>query len=241
LRCWRRSRTRARGGAAGSRWRSRWQSPSCASWPGPGPSGRSATRPPTCPRTCSPRSAASRARCETAAYIAGERGADYLLTVKGNTPGLQPAIYDKIQSECDPAAPDHTDTDRSHGRTVRRSLWAAAAGEGIDFPHAAQVIRVRRDTLDIDGAMIAKEIVHAATSLDAGRATPEALAALARGQWAIEAVHWIRDTAYREDHRAGYAGDGPQVMATLRNMAISLLRIAGITKISRTKICVISS
>ena len=49
-----------------------------------------------------------------------------------------------------------------------------------------------------------------------------------------EAVHWIRDTAYREDHSAGYAGDGPQVMATLRNMAISLLRIAGITQIART-------
>ncbi len=82
--------------------------------------------------------------------------------------------------------------------------------------------------------MIAKEIVHAATSLDAGRGTPEDLAGLARGQWAIEAVHWIRDTAYREDHSAGYAGDGPQVMATLRNTAISLLRIAGITEIART-------
>jgi hypothetical protein len=102
------------------------------------------------------------------------------------------------------------------------------------LPHAAQVIRIRRDTLDIDGAPIAKEIVHAATSLDAKRATPEALAALARGQWAIEAVHWIRDTAYREDHSTGYAGDGPQVMATLRNMAISLLRIAGISAIART-------
>ncbi|MCW2890739.1 MAG: transposase family protein [Actinomycetia bacterium] len=171
---------------------------------------------------------------ETAAYIAGERGADYLLTVKGNTPRLQRAIYDKIQAECDAAVPDHAGTDRSHGRIVRRSLWAAAADESIDFPHAAQIIRIRRDTLDIDGAMIAKEIIHAATSLDAKRANPEALAALTRGQWAIEAVHWIRDTAYREDHSTGYAGDGPQVMATLRNMAISLLRIAGITQITRT-------
>jgi predicted transposase YbfD/YdcC len=176
---------------------------------------------------------AAHASRETADYIAGERGADYLLTVKGNTPGLQRAIFDKIQAECDAAAPDHCETGRSHGRTVRRSLRAAAAG-GIDFPRAAQVIRIRRDTLDIDGALIAKEIVHAATSLDAGRGTPEALASLARGQWAIEAVHWIRDTAYREDHSAGYAGDGPQVMATLRNAAISLLRIAGITAIART-------
>jgi predicted transposase YbfD/YdcC len=177
---------------------------------------------------------AAHASRDTAAYIAGERKADYLLTVKGNTPGLQRAIFDKIQAECDAAAPGHTDTDRSHGRTVRRSLWAAAAGESIDFPHAAQVIRIRRDTLDIDGAIIAKEIVPAATSLDAKRATPQALAALACGQWAIEAVHWVRDTAYREDHSTGYAGDGPQVMATLRNAAINLLRIAGITKIACT-------
>ena len=76
--------------------------------------------------------------------------------------------------------------------------------------------------------------MHAATSLDAVRGTPEALAGLARGQRAIEAVHWIRDTAYQEDHSAGYAGEGPQVMTTLRNAAISLLRIAGITQIART-------
>jgi predicted transposase YbfD/YdcC len=177
---------------------------------------------------------AAHASRETAEYIAGERDADYLLTVKGNTPGLQRAIYDKIQSGYDAASPDHRDTDRSHGRIVRRSLWAAAADETIDFPHAAQVIRIRRDTLDIDGVLIAKEIVHGATSLDAIRGTPAALAALARGQWAIEAVHWIRDTAYREDQSTGYAGDGPQVMATLRNLAVSLLRIAGITQIART-------
>ena len=51
---------------------------------------------------------AAHASRETAAYIAGARGADYLLTVKGNTPGLQRAIFDKIQAECDAAAPDHT-------------------------------------------------------------------------------------------------------------------------------------
>ncbi len=106
---------------------------------------------------------AAHAGRETAQYIAGERAADYLLNVKGNTPGLQRAIYDKIQAECDAAAPDHSDTDRGHGRTVRRSLWTAAAGQGTGFPHAAQVIRIRRDTLDIDGTVIAKEIVHAAT------------------------------------------------------------------------------
>jgi hypothetical protein len=43
-----------------------------------------------------------------------------------------------------------------------------------------------------------------------------------------------RDTAYAEDASTGYAGNGPQVMATLRNLAISLLYLAGVKEITRT-------
>ena len=32
----------------------------------------------------------------------------------------------------------------------------------------------------------------------------------------------------------GYTGNGPQVMASLRNIAVSLLHLAGITEILRT-------
>jgi predicted transposase YbfD/YdcC len=170
---------------------------------------------------------------DTAEYIAGERQADYLLTVKGNQAALQRAIFDKIQSECG-AAPDHSATDLGHGRIVTRSIWVAAAGKDTGFPHAAQVIRIRRDTYGRDGIAVAKEIVHGITSLKAARAAPDALAGIVRGQWRVESAHWIRDTVYAEDLNSGYAGDGPQVMATLRNTAISLLRIAGITQIART-------
>jgi predicted transposase YbfD/YdcC len=175
---------------------------------------------------------AAHAQHDTAQYIAGERQADYLLTVKGNQPRLQRAIYDKVSAEC-AAEPAHASTDRSHGRTVRRSIWVTSA-DGIDFPHAKQALRIRRDTFDLDGSLLAKEIVHGLTTLDATRGTPEVLAALTRGQWGIESVHWIRDTAYAEDASTGYAGNGPQVMATLRNTAISMLRLAGIREIART-------
>lgn len=50
----------------------------------------------------------------------------------------------------------------------------------------------------------------------------------------IESVHWLRDTAYAEDANTGYAGNGPQAMATLRNLAISLLYLSGVTEITRT-------
>ncbi len=47
-------------------------------------------------------------------------------------------------------------------------------------------------------------------------------------------MHWLRNAAWAEDANTGYARNGPQVMATLRNIAISLLHLAGITEITRT-------
>jgi len=180
---------------------------------------------------------AAHAQHDTAAYIAGPaadggRESDYLLAVKGNQPSLQRAIYDMIQVS-GKAAPDHVSVDYRHGRIIKRSIWVTDAG-GIEFPHAAQVLRIRRDTYDLTGTALAKEVVHGITSLDPGRGAPAALAGLTQGQWGIESVHWIRDTVFEEDASTGYAGNGPQVMATLRNIAISLLHLAGITEINRT-------
>jgi len=176
------------------------------------------------------------AQRDTADYIAGPeedggRGSAYFLFVKGNQPKLQRAVFDAIQRDC-PRDPDYTELDCGHGRIIRRSLWAAGAGDGIDFPHVRQVARIRRDGYDASGALISKEIVHAVTSLDKDQASAADLAKLARGQWGIESVHWLRDTAYAEDWSTGYADNGPQVMATF--LAISLLYLAGVTEITRT-------
>jgi len=177
------------------------------------------------------------AQRETAAYIAGPeadggRGSDYFLFVKGNRPKLQRAVFDAIQQDW-PRDPDHTETDYGHGRTIRRSIWVTDAGD-IDFPQADRVARIRRDRYDLDGWLISKEIVHAVTSLGENQADAADLARIARGQWGIESVHWLRDTTWAEDANTGYAGNGPQVMVTLRNLALSLLYLAGVTEITRT-------
>jgi predicted transposase YbfD/YdcC len=180
---------------------------------------------------------AAHAQRETADYIAGPeegggRESDYFLFVKGSQPKLQRAVFDAIQEDC-PRDPGHTELDYGHGRIIRRSIWVTGAGD-IDFPHVRQVARIRRDRYDHDGTLLSKEIVHAVTSLDEKRASAADLAEFARGQWGIESVHWLRDTAYEEDANTGYAGNGPQVMATLRNLAISLLYLSGATEITRT-------
>jgi predicted transposase YbfD/YdcC len=177
------------------------------------------------------------AQRETAEYIAGKeedggRGSAYFLFVKGNQPKLQRAVFGAVQRDC-PRDPDYSELDEGHGRVIRRSVWVTGAGN-IDFPHVRQVARIRRDGYDADGALISKEIVHAVTSLGRDEADAADLAKLARGQWGIESVHWLRDTAYAEDANTGYAGNGPQAMATLRNLAISLLYLSGVTEITRT-------
>ena len=180
---------------------------------------------------------AAHAQRETAGYIAGPeedggRESDYFLFVKGNQPGVQRAVFDLIQA-AGRKAPDHVEIDYGHGRIIKRSLWVTDAGD-LDFPQVTRVARIRRDRYDITGALTSKEIVHAVTSLDADQASAADLAAIARGQWGIESVHWLRDTAWTEDANTGYAGNGPQIMATFRNIAVSLLYHAGVTEITRT-------
>jgi len=57
---------------------------------------------------------------------------------------------------------------------------------------------------------------------------------LVRGHWKIEnALHWVRDVVFDEDRSQVRTGNGPPVMATLRNLAISMLRLARATSIAK--------
>lgn len=69
-------------------------------------------------------------------------------------------------------------------------------------------------------------MVYLITSLSQDKADAKRLLALNRGHWEIEnRVHWVRDVDFAEDHSQIRTGSGPRVMATLRNLAISLLRL----------------
>jgi predicted transposase YbfD/YdcC len=176
---------------------------------------------------------AAPAQHTTAAHLTCERGGEYALTVKGN----QPTLLARIAAAPPAAVPGtehHLDTDHGKGRIVRRSVWIGPAG-GVDFPGAAQVFRIRRDTFDHKGNRLSKEVVHGVTSLTAEQATVEVIAGLIRRHWGIEnKIHWVRAAVWREDDQHAYAGTAAQVMATLRNLALGLLRLARTTQIKRT-------
>ena len=153
------------------------------------------------------------------------RGAHYLLTVKDNQPGLHQTLKDPPWKD----VPALSIPDGSHGRRVRRTLKAVQAPRWVDFPGAAQVIQIRRTrTINKRGGGKKKttEVVHLICSLPVDQARPEQIAAWTRGHWDIEnRLHWIRDMVFDEDRHQLRTRNGPQIMAALRNLAISLIRL----------------
>lgn len=64
------------------------------------------------------------------------------------------------------------------------------------------------------------------------QATAAQLAELVRDHWKIEALHHVRDTTVAEDSSQLRTGNAPRVIATWRNLAIGVLRTAGVKNIA---------
>ncbi|WP_413542036.1 transposase [Arthrobacter sp. VKM Ac-2550] len=105
---------------------------------------------------------------------------------------------------------------------------------GLDrFPARGQTVRLTRDRHDHATGEKTREHVFVITSLLPGQATAADIAGYVRGRWGIEnRLHWVRDTAYGEDASQIRTGNGAHVMASLRNLAISIHRLAGATNIT---------
>ena len=82
--------------------------------------------------------------------------------------------------------------------------------------------------------------MYAVTSLTPEQAGPERLLALSRRHWTIEnGLHYVRDFTFDEDRCRIRKLSGARVMASLRNLAISVLRLAGAKNIAQgLRVCV---
>lgn len=164
-------------------------------------------------------------------YLVLERDAHYLLTVKGNQPGLYTQLKALPWAEV-PVL--HTRTDRAHGRIETRSVKVVTVAAGIVFPHARQAIQITRRTRRLDRATWTTELAYAVTDLAAEQVRPADLAGWVRGHWCVEnRLHWVRDVTYDEDRSQVRTGTGPRAMSSLRNLALSMLRLRGATNIAQ--------
>jgi predicted transposase YbfD/YdcC len=162
------------------------------------------------------------------------RGAHWVLTVKGNQPTLRRQLAGLPWKQVEPG---HRSAQTGHGRREIRTLKVVTIAAGIGFPHARQAIQITRRTRPVCAGRTGRwrtETVYAITDLGPHQARPDELAAWIRGHWQIEnGLHWVRDVTYAEDLSQIRTGNGPQVMASLRNLAISLHRLDGATNIAK--------
>jgi predicted transposase YbfD/YdcC len=158
------------------------------------------------------------------AHFLVDAGAEYLLVVKANQPSLHAQLAGLPWREI--PVMDRT-RDHGHGRVEVRTLKVAAVA-GLGFPHAAQAIRVTRRVRVPASRRWRVVTIYAITSLALGAASPAQLAGWLRGHWRIEnQLHWVRDVDFGEDASQARAGGLPRAMASLRNLAVGALRLAG--------------
>ena len=159
-----------------------------------------------------------------------------MLWAKGNQPRLRRQLATLPWRDVEPA---HRSVETAHGRREIRTLKVVTIAAGIEFPHARQAIQVTRRTRPVCARTGRRgrwrtETVYAITDLAPHQARPHEIAAWIRGHWQIEnGLHWVRDVTFAEDLSQVRTGSSPQVMATLRNLVISLHRLAGATNIAK--------
>ncbi|MGH3851604.1 MAG: ISAs1 family transposase, partial [Pseudonocardiaceae bacterium] len=161
---------------------------------------------------------------KAATYVVEQKKAHYIFGVKKNQPTLWNAGVDAA-NQIDVDRPEHETIQRGHGRIDRHRVWTAPIPETIDFPHARRYVIVERESSTLADERTSIETRIYITDLAQDQADAANLLRLVNGHWSIEnSLHWVRDVTFDEDRSQVRTGTTPRVLATLRNLAISIIR-----------------
>jgi predicted transposase YbfD/YdcC len=159
-----------------------------------------------------------------------DAGADYLIAVKANQPGLMGEIERFLDDPRSPAADRCEDTDKGHGRIEERRVAVSTEVDWMNgerrfpgeyrLPGIAAIVMVEAATHQKGATSRHRRFYVASRALTATDA-----AQAIRRHWAIEtSLHWVLDVTFNEDKCRGRTGHGPANMAVVRHFAFNLLR-----------------
>jgi len=157
-----------------------------------------------------------------------DAGADYVLALKSNQGELRAdteAIFEGLRERA--GEPQHacTSVTGGHDRVETRRCWAVGVeNEGLvdleGWHELRTVCLVEYDRFDGEKTTTERRYFVSSLAPDA-----ETLLEATRRHWHIEnKMHWVLDVAFGEDQSRIRAGHAAQNMATVRRLALSLLK-----------------
>lgn len=169
-----------------------------------------------------------------------ESDAEFVLALKGN----QETVHQEVKEFVD-AAVAETQKPRPQGARLSVAAARLAALETVEKDHGRLETRRYYQSAELDWFADLKQweglksvgMVESVREID-GKATVERryylsslplnvelFARAVRGHWAVEnKLHWVMDVCFREDHSRARSGFAAENLATLRRLALNLLK-----------------
>lgn len=158
-----------------------------------------------------------------------EKGADYVLAVKGNQGHLYEAVvdfFDTAQRAHFQGVPFdyHEETESGHGRIEVRRYWTTPVLTPL--PQVSQwaglkIIGMAESERHLGDKLTVERRYYIASLKSEARQFGQAV----RGHWGIEnSLHWVLDVTLREDECRIRRGEAAENFCTLRHFAFNLLK-----------------
>lgn len=158
-----------------------------------------------------------------------DKGADYLLALKGN----QRKLHDEVDGYFVEAGKTgfrgipntfHEASDKAHGRIETRRTWVCQDVDWLTrserWPKLASIVLVESTRIVGD-----KTSVERRTYITSSKADAETIGAMVRGHWGVEnKVHWMLDVGFAEDRARLRRDHGPENFALLRKLTMNMLK-----------------
>ncbi len=158
-----------------------------------------------------------------------EDSGDYVLALKENQGQLYREVKELFEDEGLVATEGdfHETVNKGHGRLEHRRCWSIADQEYVSYLNPKGEWRGLRSVAKVTGERRIGEKVSIESRyyISSLPGDAEQLLRAVREHWGIEnSLHWVLDIAFREDESRVRKGHGPENLATMRHMALNLLR-----------------
>ena len=158
-----------------------------------------------------------------------EDSGDYVLALKENQGQLYREVKELFEDEdlVAKVGDFHETVNKGHGRLERRRCWSIADQECVSYLNSSGEWRGLQSVTKVTGERRIGEEVSMESRYFISSLPGDAKQLLwaVREHWGIEnSLHWVLDIAFREDESRVRKGHGPENLATMRHMALNLIR-----------------